>query len=191
MSATTPSINTPVNPQVTDAVTQSNSVPTYGQAPAMALAYLYQVTACVLANAAQNAVSAQQQSAITAQAATTEAVVQLYAIDTANKSPALDAAPSSRDMATAAALPETLAHGAGVAAPHHVVGFDHAGPWAHAAHELMGAVASALREFEQVAQETNMATIKQAATTAVLANMIKAPERFEQYQKILDLIEEL
>jgi hypothetical protein len=73
---------TSVNSQITDSVTQVNTN-TLGDAPAVAMANLYQATAQALANAAHNATTAQQQTNITAQAATTQGVAMLYAIDTA------------------------------------------------------------------------------------------------------------
>lgn len=74
---------TAVNGQITDAVTQAN-LKVLGEAPAMAMANLYQATAQALANAAHNAVSAQQQTNVTAQAATTMGVTTLFSIDTAS-----------------------------------------------------------------------------------------------------------
>jgi hypothetical protein len=74
---------TAVNDQITDAVTQANTH-VLGDAPAVALGNLYQATAQALANAAHNATSAQQQSYVTAQAATTMGVATLYSIDTAS-----------------------------------------------------------------------------------------------------------
>jgi hypothetical protein len=73
---------TSVNNQITDAVTQAN-VKVLADAPAMAMANLYQATAQALANAAHNATTAQQQNNITAQAATVMGVATLYSIDTA------------------------------------------------------------------------------------------------------------
>jgi hypothetical protein len=73
---------TAVNSQITDAVTQAN-VKVVGDAPAMALGNLYQATAQALANAAHNATTAQQQTGVTAQAATTTGVTTLFSIDTA------------------------------------------------------------------------------------------------------------
>lgn len=73
---------TAVNSQITDSVTQAN-VKVLGDAPAMALGSLYQATAQALGNAAHNATYSQQQTNVTAQAATTMGVVTLYAIDTA------------------------------------------------------------------------------------------------------------
>ena len=72
----------PLTSPVTDAVTQANAK-VLGDAPAIALANLYQATAQALANAAHNATNAQQQASITAQAATTMGVATLYSIDTA------------------------------------------------------------------------------------------------------------
>jgi len=83
-----------VNGQITDAVTQAN-VKVLGDAPAIALGNLYQATAQALANAAHNATSAQQQAAITAQAATTMGVATLYSIDTASTGEATKAILSS------------------------------------------------------------------------------------------------
>ncbi len=73
---------TAVNSQITDSVTQSN-VKVLGDAPAMALGSLYQATAQAMGNAAHNAATAQQQTGITAQAATTMGVAILYSLDVA------------------------------------------------------------------------------------------------------------
>jgi hypothetical protein len=76
------SFPTTVNPQITDSVTQVNTE-VLGTAPAIAMGNLYQATAQALANAAHNATSSQQQTNVTAQAATTMGVTTLYSIDTA------------------------------------------------------------------------------------------------------------
>ncbi len=73
---------TSVNDQITDSVTQSN-VKVLGDAPALALGNLYQATSQALGNSAHNATTAQQQTAVTAQAATTMGVAILYSLDTA------------------------------------------------------------------------------------------------------------
>lgn len=74
---------TSVNDQITDSVTQAN-VKVLGDAPAMAMGNLFQATSQALSNAAHNATTAQQQTNITAQAATTAGVALLYALDTAS-----------------------------------------------------------------------------------------------------------
>lgn len=73
---------THVNSQITDAVTQTNSK-VLGDAPAVAMGNVYQASAQALSNAAHNAASAQQESFVTAQAATTQGVATLYSLDTA------------------------------------------------------------------------------------------------------------
>ena len=74
---------TAVNDQITDSVTQAN-VKVLGDAPAMAMANLFQATAQALANSAHSATTSQQQNNVTAQAATTMGVTTLYSIDTAS-----------------------------------------------------------------------------------------------------------
>lgn len=66
-----------VNPQITDAVTQSN-LNILGDAPAVALGNLYQATAQALANAAHNATTAQQNANTILQASTTQGVALIY-----------------------------------------------------------------------------------------------------------------
>ena len=72
---------TPVNSQITDAVTQSG-VNVIADAPAMALGNLYQMVSSSLGLSAQNAVMSQQQSNIVHQASTTQGVNLIYAVDT-------------------------------------------------------------------------------------------------------------
>ncbi|MEL7533587.1 MAG: RebB family R body protein [Bacteroidota bacterium] len=73
---------TAVNNQITDSVTQVNTK-VLGDSPALSLSNLYQATSQALANAAHNATTSQQQTNVTAQAATTMGVTTLYSIDTA------------------------------------------------------------------------------------------------------------
>lgn len=73
---------TAVNDQITDSVSQA-SVNVLADAPAMAMGALYQATSQALANAAHNATNNQQQSYVTAQAATTQGVSTLLSVDTA------------------------------------------------------------------------------------------------------------
>ena len=74
-------IPTAVNGQITDAVTQSN-VKVLGDAPAMAMGAMFQSLANSTGILYENATSAQQQLAISAQAATNQGVIQLYSVDT-------------------------------------------------------------------------------------------------------------
>jgi hypothetical protein len=67
---------TAVNDQITDSVTQSN-VTVVGDAPAIALANLYQTMSHSTGLAFENAVSAQNQQFIIAQTATAQGVMQI------------------------------------------------------------------------------------------------------------------
>ena len=184
---------TEVNPQITDAVTQANTrnAGNPGNAPAIALGYLYQATASALANAAHIAVSSQQQQNVLAQATTTQGVVQIYSIDTASVPASTEHPLETPSAAAAVALQEATAPATQLTVLPNAHGVDNAEPWCHAALELMGTVASTLHAFQKVTDETDMAVIRQAATAAVLIQMIKKPDQLEQYQKILKVIEEL
>ncbi len=74
---------TAVNDQITDSVSQVNTK-VLGDSPAMAMGNLFMATSQALANAAHNATTSQQQTNITAQAATTSGITTLYSIDTSS-----------------------------------------------------------------------------------------------------------
>ncbi|MBV4476606.1 RebB family R body protein [Pseudomonas sp. B2M1-30] len=71
-----------VNDQITDAVTQT-SVKVVAEAPALAMGSLYQSMAHSTGLMFENAVNAQQQQNVLAQAATNQGVMQIYSVDTA------------------------------------------------------------------------------------------------------------
>jgi len=68
---------TPVNGQITDAVTQS-SVATLAAAPTVAMGISYQSAAHSLSILYENTVQAQKMSSISAQAAANQGVIQIY-----------------------------------------------------------------------------------------------------------------
>jgi hypothetical protein len=70
-----------VNPQITDAVTLSN-IKVLAESPAMSLSSVYQAMAHSMGLMFENAVAAQQQQAVLAQAATNVGVMQLYSAAT-------------------------------------------------------------------------------------------------------------
>ena len=72
---------TPLNGQITDAVTQSNGK-VLGDAPAMAMGAVFQSLAHSTGILYENAVGSQQQLAIAGQAATNQGVIQIYSLDT-------------------------------------------------------------------------------------------------------------
>jgi len=77
------SFPTAVNSQVTDSVTQVNTK-VVGEAPSVSTGNLMIATSQALSNAAHNATSGQQQTGMTAQAATTTGITTLFSIDTAS-----------------------------------------------------------------------------------------------------------
>ena len=79
---------TAVNSQITDSITQANTK-VLGEAPAVAMGNLFVATSQALSNAAQNAAAAQQQTWVTAQAATTTGVTTLLSLATATDGIAL------------------------------------------------------------------------------------------------------
>jgi Killing trait len=68
---------TPVNSYITDAITQQG-LQVLGNASAMAMGSIYQSSAHSIGILYQNAVQAQRQASICAQAATNQGVIQLY-----------------------------------------------------------------------------------------------------------------
>lgn len=74
---------TAINDQITDSITQANTK-VLGDSPAIAMGNLFVATGQALSNAAHNATNNQQQSYVTMQASTTQAVSTLLSIDTAS-----------------------------------------------------------------------------------------------------------
>jgi hypothetical protein len=72
---------TAVNSQITDAITQQG-LAVLANAPAMAMGTIYQSSAHSLGILYQNAVAAQKQASICAQAAANQGVIQLYTAGT-------------------------------------------------------------------------------------------------------------
>ncbi|SEM69912.1 Killing trait domain-containing protein [Chryseobacterium taichungense] len=74
-------METKVNEQITDSVTQTN-VKVVGESPAMAMGNIYQTAAHSTGLLFQKAVNAQNQQNILAQAAANQGVMQIYSLDT-------------------------------------------------------------------------------------------------------------
>lgn len=72
---------TPVNSLITDALTQQG-VAVLANAPTVAMGLIYQSSAHSISILYQNAVQAQRNAAICAQAATNQGVVQVYSVST-------------------------------------------------------------------------------------------------------------
>ncbi|AOZ50589.1 RebB family R body protein [Chromobacterium vaccinii] len=72
---------TTVNPQITDAVTQTN-VKVLAESPAMAMGSIFQTMAHSTGILFENAISSQQQQNTLAQSSTNMGVMQVYSMDT-------------------------------------------------------------------------------------------------------------
>lgn len=95
---------TPVNSQITDAVTQ-NGVSVLAQAPAVATGSMYQSAAHSVGILYENAVQTQRNSAICAQASANQGVIQIYTAGTmAGAMATVKIAQSARVDTTAAIL---------------------------------------------------------------------------------------
>ena len=97
---------TPVNSQITDALTQQ-SVQTLGSASAIAMGTIYQSAAHSIGILYQNATQAQRQASISAQAATNQGVIQIYSAGTmagATATAKIARSSTSRDIVTALIL---------------------------------------------------------------------------------------
>jgi hypothetical protein len=73
---------TAVNDQITDSITQVNTA-VLGSAPGLTMGGLFQATGQAISNIASNGSTAQQNSNVTGQAATTTGVAMIYGIDVA------------------------------------------------------------------------------------------------------------
>lgn len=101
---------TAVNSQITDAVTQAN-VKVVGEAPAIAMGNVYQTAAHSLGLMFENAVNAQAQQNILAQAATTQGIMLLYS-SAGQAPPAAIPTPAPPHPPEAPTAPDVTAKGA-------------------------------------------------------------------------------
>lgn len=196
---------TAVNDQITDTATDvaaDDACPqSQADAAAQAMGNIYLTISNSIAMAAANAVYAQQQSNVTAQAATTMGVSMLYSLDTASTGVAtkdifaaaqpaqarVEEGANATLAATNAALAQ-LSQSTVQADPHCIAAAE---PWAQAVKTIMEALAVGMAGLQQVNYQTNLDIIKQAAIALTLAQLIKSPGEIDQYQKVLNLIQEL
>jgi hypothetical protein len=189
---------TTVNPQITDAVTQGNTK-VVAESPALALGTLYQSAAHSTGILYENAVAAQQQLAKAAQAATIQGVIQIYSVDTMAGASATDKVASLDDSvrASQAKLAETLpppslntaVERAVHETLHDVIGS--AGEFGYALRNTTDAHAASLRRINEVQYAALFDVIRLAATSACFAAMLRAPDKTDEFQRILALLDDL
>lgn len=194
-----------INPQFTDGVAQGNTK-LLAESPAVAVSRIYQTIAHSTGLLFENAVAAQQQQNVQAQAATNQGVMQIYNLDTtasgaatreiSGPSPeALQARTAQAMTATGAALAgQALSVDAQVEAAirldnESVLG--HAADVAHAARMCAEALAASLQTVSRALHDDLMRTIKAAATAACLQGMLRDPSRAADYEAVLARIDRL
>ena len=208
---------TDVNDEIMNSVTQPNPQ-VIGDAPAIAMGNLFIATSQALSNAAHNATNNQQQSYVTMQAATTQAVTTLYSVDTASVGVAtreiLNASVAGTAPAATALTPQEIASSAAEQtatlkatasdshgqisdrieeaidfALHTTLGS--AERFNHAVREVMDAHVSSLQAISESQYRDCLNSVKIAAISKTLEGMLKHPEKHALYAEILTLIEEL
>ncbi|UTW12099.1 RebB family R body protein [Marinobacterium rhizophilum] len=179
---------TPVNDQITDAVTQAN-IKVLADAPAMAMGAIYQSLAHATGILFENAVSAQQQLNIQMQAATNQGVIQIYSVDT---------------QADAQAMQNLLLQGTAELQAASVGGvnsqivdavklslrsvLDSAGDFSFAVRSAAEAMQATLDGISAASHQDGMRTLQLAATAACLRAMIADPGQADAYAKVLNEI---
>lgn len=181
-----------VNAQITDAIQQPGIT-----LAANPLENLYLATTQALAIAAQNAVSAQQQNAITMQAATTQGVEVLYNRTEVNSTgdtltpndellekfekvkSQIEAARENCRTALSSSNPDEE----GVAV--------HGGGYGQRVHEAVNSLSSSLDCLSEMQHRQALRTLEIAATAAALAALVKSPDQARHYENVLAIINHL
>lgn len=185
---------TSVNDQITDSVTQDNVKPV-AEAPAMAMATIYQAMAHATAILYENAVAAQQQQEAQMQAALIQGVMQIYSLDT-TASPDTGISPQQ----VAENLAE-LKKAANIAAVNSQVVeavrlnlrsvLDNAGDFSFAVRSTAEAMQASLDDINAASYRNCMHTLQLAATAACLRAMLADPSQADAYTRTLDAIQRL
>lgn len=213
------SVSGTVNSQITDAVTQTN-VKTVAQAPAMAIAQLYQSIAHATGILVENAVNAQQQQCIINSSAATQAAMTLFSQASATfrpGAPSVDGTESSGGIASQAptTVPDPKALEANVQATASklkqlattrssvssqildaVDATQHytlgaAGAFAYAHRVSIEAFVEGLEKVNDVEYRQQLRAVQIAATAICVDAMLKSPEHAEEYAVVLEAIKQL
>jgi hypothetical protein len=184
------SSQTPVNDQITDAVTHTN-IKVIAEAPAMAMGSIYQALAHSTGILFENAVSTQQQQNILMQAATNQGVIQIYSIDTL----AAGGAEQLQDQLQHSTAGLQAASVGGVNS--QVVDsvklslrsvLDSAGDFSFAVRSAAEAMQATLDDISTASHQDGMRTLQLAATAACLRAMIADPGQADAYARVLNEI---
>ena len=188
---------TPVNSQITDSAAPNAPVDA-----GIAMGQIYQSLAHSTGILFENAVSAQQQLQIAAQAATNQGVIQIYSVDTASTTTAAekvaqsDAPDTLLSLLTAlhAKQADTMAAMAEITAPAASAnGEMHTDDLrvANAVREAASALQAAMEATARALQATHRHILRNAALSATMNAMIRTPGQADAYAPVLKVISEL
>ncbi|MCP8687307.1 RebB family R body protein [Marinobacterium sedimentorum] len=184
---------TPVNEQITDAVTQTNTKD-IAEAPAMAMGSIYQALAQATGILFENAVSAQQQQNVLMQAAANQGVIQIYSADT-------QAGGGAEQLQDQLLQSKAELHAASVGGVNSQVVdsvklslrsvLDSAGDFSFSVRSAAEAMQAMLDGISTASHHDGMRTLQLAATAACLRAMIADPGQADAYIKVLNEIRRL
>lgn len=183
--------STTVNPMITDAVTQANTK-VVGEAPAMAMATIYQTIAHATSLALENAVSAQSQQFVISQAATAEAVTMMFSLNAATCAPLANeafAAGSAKVQAASFGGINSQITDAVNQTLQAVLGS--AGDFSYAVRSASEAMQATLNEISAANYQSALHTLQLAATATCLRLMLADPTQAEVYGEVLNSIRRL
>lgn len=207
------SVSATVNSQITDAVTQTN-VKVVAQAPALAIAQIYQSIAHATGLLAENAVNAQQQQCIINSSAATQGAITLFSQASAAFRPGVpptdgtesDAqtgipAPSALEahvQETASKLKQLATTRSSVnsqildavdAGQQYTLGAASAFAYAHRV--SIEAFVEGLEKVTAAEYRQQLHAVQIAATSICVDAMLKSPEHAEEYAVVLEAIKQL
>nr|WP_082708816.1 RebB family R body protein [Marinobacterium profundum] len=185
------SSQTPVNEQITEAVTQAN-IKVISEAPAMATGAIYQAVAHATGTLFENAVSSQQQQNALMQAAVNQGVIQIYSVDTQAGAEALQ----NQFLQGTAQLNATSVGGVNQQIVDAVKlslrsVLDSAGDFSFAVRSAAEAMQATLDGISATSHQDAMRSLQLAATAACLRAMIADPGQADAYSKVLNEISRL
>lgn len=183
--------NTPVNDQITDAVTQANPQDV-SEAAAVAMGTIYQSMAHATGILYENAVAAQQQQNTLAQAATTQGIMQIYSLDTTAGAGDAELLPGQvrqnlAALENARTAADSLQLVDAVKLNLRSV-LDSAGDFSFGVRSAAEAMQATLDEIGTTAHQDAMRTLQLAATAACLRAMIADPGQADAYARVLNEI---
>jgi hypothetical protein len=193
---------TSVNRQIIDSVTQPN-VKVIGEAPAIAIGSLYQAIANSISVAIQDAVYAQQQANMVALAATSQAIMQLYSLDSTTtavagtSASAQDATPvqsqfeQSTDALKSTASPAQSSIHPQIEAAVKLANesaLANAGEFAYALRVASDAAVAVIDDTGRATQRHMMRILQSAAVAACMKAMLEHPEKADEYAKVMQTI---